>query len=143
MRCIQPPCRNIEDSTVIPAGTMIRRGSSLVSSNDTAGTYPNPYKIRSSPLLPSDIPQRNTAVHGAIMDTVTTGWIRVGLSSREGITPCELTPDACMDRRRRWKYRPGGYRYGYRRGDLTPLPQATLCSLSDAHEDGQTHIRYW
>ena len=127
-----------QGGTIIPAGMMIRRGSSLVTSNDTAGTAPYPYTIRSSPLLPSYIFQRNTAVHGAIMDTMTTDWVRVRLSSRRSITPCVLTSDACMDRRRHWKYRTGGYRCGHRCGDLTPSPQATLSRLPDAHKDGPT-----
>src|SRR3989344_8438976 len=85
IRCIQPPCMNMEVKTVNVGGTSASSGGSVLSPSNVAGITPRRYTAISKPRVPSDSCHRKTSVASTIRAIVMYGLVVVGLSSCSGI----------------------------------------------------------
>ena len=85
-KCITPPCKNIEVTTVASAGTRARSVGSCIWLKSTAGITPRLKTARSPPACPSVDCHRNTRTQPTIKAIVMIGVIEIGLSSCSGIT---------------------------------------------------------
>ena len=85
MRCIQPPCRNIDVNTVATGGTIASSGGRRAPSNNTAGMTPSANTATWASRGPSEVCHRNASTQAPMSTQLTTGVIELGLSSRSGI----------------------------------------------------------
>ena len=83
-KCSQPPCMNIEVSTVVQAGMTTSSERSSTSPKMRAGTIPN-WKTAICPCSsPRETCQRKARTQMPIIDQVTIGVRMRGLSSEMG-----------------------------------------------------------
>ena len=83
-KCSQPPCMNIEVSTVDHAGMVASSERSSASPKKRAGIMPN-WKTAICPCSsPREACQRKTRTHAPMIDQVMIGVPMRGLSSEMG-----------------------------------------------------------